>query len=209
MPTNQTNATATLERTANVQAPPSPSASHLINDIPYKNADGTINAVIEIPSGTDAKWETDKNSGQLYQPNENGKPRTVHYLPYVANYGFVPQTLSDPEKGGDGDPLDVVVLGPQLAKGAIVPTHAVGVIRLVDHGEQDDKLVLVPNHGPFKDVRTLNQLKHDFPGVLGILETWFLHYKPLGKMRIDSIADEKVSADILEHDHGSWKAQQA
>ena len=50
----------------------------------------------------------------------NNKPRIINYLGYPANYGMIPKTLLKKENGGDGDPLDVIVLGPPESKGSIV-----------------------------------------------------------------------------------------
>jgi len=82
------------------------SETNLIDDIEPKTVAGMINAVIEIPSGTVAKWEVEKSNGSLEWEVVNGKNRVVDYLGYPGNYGMIPQTLLPKELGGDGDPLD-------------------------------------------------------------------------------------------------------
>jgi inorganic pyrophosphatase len=84
------------------------------------NPDGTVNVVGEIPSGTTAKWEVAKPSGELRWELEDGEPRVVGYLGYPGNYGMLPRTLQSKATGGDGDPLDVIVLGPAVARGTVV-----------------------------------------------------------------------------------------
>ena len=65
---------------------------HLVNDIlPFNKDKKTVTVVIEIPAGLNEKWEVNKKTGQLMRDTENGKPRTIHYLGYPANYGFIPQ----------------------------------------------------------------------------------------------------------------------
>ena len=51
------------------------------------NADGTINVVVEIPAGTNAKWEVCNPDGAMEWELVNGRPRIVNYLPYPGNYG--------------------------------------------------------------------------------------------------------------------------
>ena len=122
---------------------------------PATNADGTINVVVEIPAGTNAKWEVDKDDGDLHWQFKQGAPRVVRYLPYPGNYGMIPSTLLPVETGGDGDPLDVIVLSPALARGAVVRARLIGVLELLDDGEQDDKLLAVLEESPLGHVDDL------------------------------------------------------
>lgn len=156
-----------------------------------------IHAVIEIPAGTNAKWEVEKSGGQLRWEFKNGKPRVVQYLPYPGNYGMIPQTILPRELGGDGDPLDVIVLGPALGRGAVIPVRVIGVLKLLDGGEQDDKLVAVSLDGPLRDVETLAELDARFQGVRLILETWFGHYKGPGEMEVRGWGDAERADQIL------------
>ena len=116
------------------------------------NSDGTINVVVEIPAGTNGKWEVTKPDGRLKWEFKNGRPRFVKYLPYPGNYGMVPRTLLPKELGGDGDPLDVIALGPTRRRGSVVKAKLIGVLKLLDGGEQDDKLLAVLINSPFSTV---------------------------------------------------------
>jgi inorganic pyrophosphatase len=145
------------------------------------NLDGTVNAVIEIPAGTTAKYETNKNNGMLELEQKDGKPRFVQYLGYPCNYGLIPRSLLPKSKGGDGDPLDVCVLGPAVPIGSVVKARPIGILTLLDNGEIDDKVILVLQTGPFAKVSSLADLDARFPGVTTILQTWFTHYKGYGK----------------------------
>ena len=62
---------------------------NLISASPAYNADTTFNAVIEIPAGTQAKWEVSKESGKLELESVNGKPRIINYIAYPFNYAFI------------------------------------------------------------------------------------------------------------------------
>lgn len=170
---------------------------HLVNDhAPQK--DGWVQAVVEIPAGTSAKWEVDKKSGQLVWDKKNGKYRVVKYLPYPGNYGMIPQTLLPKELGGDGDPLDVIIIGPAVERGTVLLIRLIGVLKLLDKGEQDDKLIAVAKDGPLSHVKSLKELKTKYPGVVKILATWFTNYKGPGKMKLQSIGDENEAKKVLE-----------
>ncbi len=155
--------------------------ANFLTDYDPINLDGTVNAVIEIPAGTTAKYETTKDTGMLELEQKNGKPRFVQYLGYPCNYGLIPRSMLPKSKGGDGDPLDVCVLGPTVPIGSVVKARPIGILTLLDNGEIDDKVVLVMQSGPFAKVSSLADLDKRFPGVTTIIQTWFTHYKGFGK----------------------------
>lgn len=141
------------------------------------NPDGTVNVVVEIPAGTTAKYEVDHETGLMVLEQKNGQPRYVQYLPYPANYGFVPRTVLAKELGGDGDPLDVILLGDAVARGSIIKARPLGVLTLNDSGEEDNKILMAAVGSPFEKVRSIKQLNEEFPGITSILQTWFTSYK--------------------------------
>mgnify|MGYP001278466858 CR=1 FL=1 len=155
--------------------------ANFLTDYDPVNLDGTVNAVIEIPAGTTAKYETTKDTGMLELEQKNGKPRFVQYLGYPCNYGLIPRSMLPKSKGGDGDPLDVCVLGPTVPIGSVVKARPIGILTLLDNGEIDDKVILVMQSGPFAKVSSLADLDRKFPGVTTILQTWFTSYKGYGK----------------------------
>ena len=179
---------------------------HLWRDIPALDDAGNVQVVIEIPAGTAAKWEVDKGSGQLIWEMREGQPRVIQYLPYPVNYGFIPSTFSDPETGGDGDPLDVLVLGEALPRGALVSVRLIGVIEMMDSGESDDKLIAVHEETPFADLNDLLELETRFPGVLTILTTWFNHYKGPGFIEILGVEGPERANAILKTGKMEFKA---
>ena len=160
--------------------------------------DAAIDVLVEIPAGTNEKWEADEAGRALHHEQLDGRPRVVQYLAYPANYGMVPCTLLPAGQGGDGDPLDVVVLGPAVARGALLHVRPIGVLRLVDDGERDYKILAVRSRGPLSDVRDLASLDARYPGVRAILETWFTHYKGSGRVRSQGFGDAALARDIVE-----------
>ena len=84
-----------------------------------------VEALVEVPRGGFVKRRAD------------GTIDFVSPLPSPYNYGCLPGTL-----GGDGDPIDAIVLGPRLAAGARVRLPIVAEVDFVDEGRVDTKLVL-------------------------------------------------------------------
>ena len=100
------------------------------------NPPESLNVVIEVPAGGEpVKYEFDKESGALFVD------RILHTpMRYPANYGFIPHTLSP-----DGDPLDALVLTREpLHPGVLIAFRPIGYLRMLDKGEQDDKVIGVP-----------------------------------------------------------------
>ena len=155
-------------------------ASNLHTAAPAPTGTGPVHAVVEIPAGTADKWEVAEDGRALAIERQDGQRRRIDYLPYPANYGFLPRTRLATDDGGDGDPVDIVVLGPAAPCGAVVEARIVGALRLLDDGEQDDKMLAVRPGAPLGDVHGLDELRDRYPGVLDILETWFVHYEGPG-----------------------------
>ncbi len=149
---------------------------NLISGYKAVNPDGTINVVVEIPAGTNQKWEVAADGNSLVWEFDGDEPRVIHYLPYPGNYGMIPRTTLSAELGGDGSPLDVMVLGPWVPRGSVIRARPIGVIELLDRGEQDDKILAVMEGSPLESVSDVQSLDREFPGVRTILKTWFSNY---------------------------------
>lgn len=165
------------------------------------NSNGVVSAIIEIPTGTSAKWEVSKEDTKaVYWEYKNDAPRVVNYLGYPGNYGAIPGTDLPKEMGGDGDPLDVIVLGQAIPRGEIVDVRVIGVLKMLDGGEQDDKLIAVLTQGsPFAHVESMTQLDSEFPGVSQIIDIWFANYKGLdGGMEGLGFEDAESALAVLE-----------
>ena len=170
---------------------------NFLRDYKPTDSSGNINVVVEIPAGTNAKWEVDKTTGHLAWEFKQGKPRIVAYLGYPGNYGMIPGTILSKEQGGDGDPLDVVVIAPAVARGRVVKARPIGVLKLLDGGEQDDKIIAVLSDSPLGGVSGLDELQREFKGITDILEIWFSNYKGPGKMESKGFAGAAEARDII------------
>lgn len=176
-----------------------------LNGYDAVNADGTVNIVVEIPTGTTAKWEVNKPDGVMKWEFKNGKPRVVKYLGYPGNYGMIPKTLLPKELGGDGDPLDVILLGDALPRGSVAKGRLIGVLKLLDSGEQDDKLIAIPDNSPLAAATSLKELQDKYPGVLQIVELWFSNYKGRGVMVAKGFGDQAVAEEVLQSAIAAFK----
>ena len=125
----------------------------------------TFEAFIEIPKGCKAKYELDKETG-LLRLDRVLYTSTV----YPANYGFIPRTLAD-----DEDPLDVLVLcGETIYPATLVTCNPIGVIKMIDGGLLDEKIVAVPVGDPtYKDYYDIQELpKHVFDEMMHFFEVY-------------------------------------
>lgn len=171
---------------------------NLYDGFPAVNPDGTANVVVEIPAGTNAKWEV-STDGLLRLEVRDGVPRVVSYLPYPGNYGMIPNTWLPTDRGGDGDALDVIVLGPALPRGSVVAVRLVGTMQLLDNGEQDDKLLAVMDGTPLAMVQSLADLERAAPGSAALLRLWFTNYKGPGQMVFQGWGEAADAVALLHH----------
>ena len=140
---------------------------------PISEVEAGFNVVIEIPKGSKVKYELDKPSGLL-------KVDRVLYsaVHYPANYGFLPRSYC-----GDGDPLDVLVLGNEPVHPlSMMRARAIGVMRMDDEGEQDDKVIAVHVHDPaFEEYEDIDALPTH---TMVEIKRFFQDYKTLEKKNV-------------------------
>ena len=128
---------------------------HMVS--PGENIPQTVNGIIEIPKGSRGKYELDKESGML-------KLDRVLYssVYYPANYGFIPKTYCD-----DNDPLDILIISQiDVVPMCLVEAKVIGVMRMLDNGEADDKIIAVAaNDMSVNYINDISELK-DFNSTL-------------------------------------------
>lgn len=130
-----------------------------------------INVVIEIPKDAEpVKYEVDKASGAIFVDRVLSTP-----MRYPCNYGYVPRTL-----GGDGDPLDALVILPlPLVPGSVIRCRPVGMLRMTDEAGGDEKLIVVPNAKTFAGYAGVNDIDQVSGHWLERIGHFFEHYKDL------------------------------
>lgn len=133
-----------------------------------------VRVIIEIPKNSANKYEYDGELGifrldrALYSP-----------MHYPGDYGFIPGTLAE-----DGDPLDILVLVDEPSfTGCLMEVRPVGLLKMVDADENDQKILAVPNRNPrFESIHTMDQV---FPHVRREIEHFFSIYKELQEVKTE------------------------
>lgn len=152
-----------------------------------------LNAVIEIPAGTNLKIEYNPDTNRFLPDQRDGKDRFIEFLGYPGNYGFIPSTYSDPNLGGDGDALDVIILGESIPTGTIQHSIVLGILKLQDEGATDAKIIAIP--AEFKNQRVKakkwQDITRNYPEILEILELWFTNYDKENQTVVLGWGDEK------------------
>lgn len=146
-------------------------------------------AVIEIPKGSKKKYELDKATGLIRL--DRILFTSTHY---PSNYGFIPRTLAE-----DKDPLDVLVLCSEILDPlTIVECYAIGVVKMVDNHEVDEKIIAVPLRDPvysgYRDIATLPQ------HILQEISHFFEVYKALehSETSVSMIDNHDKAQEIIE-----------
>jgi inorganic pyrophosphatase len=156
---------------------------------PGRHPPDEVTAVIEIPRGSRNKYELDKDSG--FMRLDRVLYSAVHY---PGDYGFIPRTLHE-----DGDPLDVLVrINEPTFPGCQIDVRPIGVLKMLDRGEPDDKILAVPSHDPFHgEYYDIADLPQHF---LAEVEHFFHIYKDLEGKRIQIVGWEKsdVAMEVIK-----------
>ena len=156
---------------------------------PGENLPREFNAIIEIPLGSNIKYEMDKVSGMI-------RVDRILYSAvfYPANYGFIPQTLAE-----DGDPLDVLVLCQEpVVPLTVIQARTVGLMTMIDSGLKDHKIIAVATRDPeFSEYHTIEQIPHHRRMML---RRFFQDYKELeGKtVEVDDILPPNDAYPVIE-----------
>ena len=148
-----------------------------------------VNGIIEIPKGTRAKYELDKESGLLLLD------RVLYSsVYYPANYGFIPQTYCD-----DKDPLDILIVSQiEVVPLCIVPAKVIGVMRMLDGGEADDKIIAVAAGDP--SVNHINDISELPKHFISEIRNFFEDYKKLENktVQVEEFENAEVAQAILK-----------
>lgn len=177
-----------------------PVKRHKIRNADTYSAEGSLQMVVEIPAGTNHKYEYDENRKKILLDQKDGQDRIIDFLPYPGNYGFIPNTHLDKDKGGDGDPLDVLLLSEALPLGKVVEIIPIGAILLKDNGEEDTKIIAVPKDSTLRvisatDFRTF---LIEYDAAKRIIEEWFLHYKGKNQMSTQGWRDANYCVNLVK-----------
>ena len=160
------------------------------HDISYGDqAPEVVKGIIEIPKGSRAKYELDKDSGLLILDRV-----LFSAVYYPANYGFIPQTYCD-----DGDPLDILVLCQvDVVPMCLIEAKVIGVMRMLDEGEADDKIIAVAaNDRSVSHINDISELPEHF---IREMRAFFEDYKKLEhkEVLVEDFQNREVALGIVE-----------
>jgi inorganic pyrophosphatase len=163
---------------------------HAWHDVsPGNEVPRDFQAVIEIPLGSNVKYELDKPTGLLKVD------RIMHSAVfYPANYGFIPQTYAE-----DNDPLDVLVLCQEPVQPlSLIKARAIGLMTMIDSGASDDKIIAVATNDP--EFNSYVEAKELPPHRLLVLKRFFQDYKLLeGKqVQVEDIRPAYAAVKVIE-----------
>ena len=158
----------------------------------------TVNGLIEIPQGSQTKYEIDKPTGLLRLD------RVIYSsFHYPINYGFIPQTL-----GLDGDPLDILVMCSEpIQPLCLVEATVIGNMQMIDTGVADDKIISVATKDPGVNyIKEIGDLPKHF---IDVLRNYFEQYKVLEnkKVEIDNFQDKAAAWKVIEDSIALYKTQ--
>ncbi len=160
------------------------------HDVSYgDDAPNIVNGIIEIPKGSRAKYELDKDSGMI-------KLDRVLYssVYYPANYGFIPKTYCD-----DHDPLDILIICQiDIIPMCLVEAKVIGVMRMIDGGEADDKIIAVAAGDPsVNHINDISELPQHF---ISEMRSFFEDYKKLENKTVivEEFQDNVVAKEIVQ-----------
>jgi inorganic pyrophosphatase len=163
-----------------------------------ENPPELVNSIIEIPKGSRAKYEIDKDSGLIKLD------RVIYASMYFPlNYGFIPQTL-----GEDLDPLDIVVLTQvTVVPLCLIPSKVIGVMRMIDRGQADDKIIAVATQDA--SVSHINRVE-ELPEYFKVeLKHFFENYKSLEnkKVVVDEFQSKEKATQVIEESIRFYKKE--
>ena len=146
--------------------------------------------VIEISKGSKKKYELDKETGYIILD------RILHTSThYPANYGFIPRTYGD-----DNDPLDVLLLCSEVLEPlTLVRAYPIGVIKMIDNGRSDEKIIAIPFNDPtYNNYNDINQLPQH---IFNEMKHFFEVYKNLENKTtaVDEVKDKNEAVKIISN----------
>lgn len=154
-----------------------------------KNPPEEIYALIEIPRGCSNKYEYDKKMGVF-------RLDRVLYeaVFYPTEYGVVPQTLT-----GDGDPLDIMIPSTfPTFPGCLISCRPIGVIKLGDSGQKDDKIIAVPIDDPrFEDIKKLDDFSPHFKKEIKNFWENYAELQPNKEIKVKGWGNQREAKKII------------
>lgn len=166
-------------------------------EVQAQEEDLVVDVFVEIPTGSSNKYEYDEEKGGIILDRVLYSP-----LYYPTEYGSIFGT-----EGGDGDPLDaLVIVSHPTFPGVIIEVRVIGMLDMIDGGEADEKLLAVPTNDPrFDEIRSLEDIE---PHVLDEIAHFFEVYKDLEGKEVEVVGwtDVEEATEVLQNSIDTYNA---
>ena len=110
---------------------------------------------------------------------------------------MIPRTVLPLKFGGDGDPLDAILLGETLPRGTVAQGKIIGVMRMKDMGQNDDKIILTHKDSKFFKYENIDDLQNEDPEILSNIKSWFISYKGNNFIEFIRYGSKKEAYEII------------
>lgn len=164
--------------------------------LPTYNGKKQLQAVIEVPAGSSTKLHYNRQTKAFEAEQQAGQDRIIPFLPYPANFGFIPSTETNAQK----KPLEVIVLAGSVASGTVMEVIPLGVLQLETAGELDHKIIAVPARPSERSINAsdYNSFTADYPAAKAILQQWFVHHNPTAKSKFVGWRNEQFAEQEIQ-----------
>tara|TARA_Y100000310_G_C20504132_1_gene725546 strand:- start:181 stop:753 length:573 start_codon:yes stop_codon:yes gene_type:complete len=171
----------------------------LFHRIPFHSqAPKKVYCLVEIPKGSTNKYEYDSKFGTFRLD------RVLYEAVFFpSEYGIIPGTWSVKDK----DPLDIMVLSSYPTfPGCALSCRPIGVLRMTDSGETDNKIIAVPSHDPrFSEIKNLDDLSaHQKKEIANFWEN-YSELQPNKKIKIDGWSNREIAWEIIEKSRKNYQ----
>jgi inorganic pyrophosphatase len=133
-----------------------------------------LQAVVVEPAGTATPLQYNAKTGAFEPEQEAGHDRLVRFLPFPANHGFIPGTLLDSARGGNGQPLEMMLLSPVCTTGTLLEVQPLALVTGSYNNRRIPMIIAVPAKPSERtlDANNLEQFEKRYPAAKQIISLW-------------------------------------
>jgi inorganic pyrophosphatase len=166
--------------------------------VPAMGADHNVNMVVEIPAGSAQVTVFNPETGLFEVELSNNQPRTIDFLPFPANFGFIPSTELNQSKKAINN-LPVLLLSESLPTATLIKIIPISVVKTDDHGELNQIIIAVPADAFMRILTSVDfaGLEMRYPDVITIIERWLMSYTGNDTISIIEWGDEMDAMSLI------------
>jgi inorganic pyrophosphatase len=170
------------------------------NNLPLHSSNHRINAVVEIPAGTNHIVEYCGITHRFNLKTSSDSGHVLRFIPYPFNFGFIPSTYTSDNGNSPGQPMEVLVLSETIPTGEVVEILPIALISLIYDDGPVLYVVSVPFNEPSRIINAENfeDLNANYPGVVRIIEEWLCYSNPSRLTQNMVWQDELMAARVIE-----------